>query len=112
MQTLLLWFLLFQPIQVEVTAYCGCTKCCGNSDGITASGHRIVAGDRFLAADVSVPFGTVYVVPGYNDGRPTKNLDRGGAITKGRIDLYFDSHREAILFGRQKLIIWRERYEK
>lgn len=32
----------WRTIQMRVTAYCWCKKCCGkHSDGITANGHRI-----------------------------------------------------------------------
>ncbi len=47
------------------------------------------------------PFGTRMYVPGYGWGVVE---DRGGAI-KGpdRIDLYFNSHKEALKWGRQKV---------
>jgi len=36
---------------MRVTAYCSCEICCGEySDGVTASGHVIQEGDRFVAA--------------------------------------------------------------
>src|SRR5262245_58460848 len=32
----------YRTIRMEVTAYCPCTKCCGeNAEGITASGHTV-----------------------------------------------------------------------
>jgi 3D (Asp-Asp-Asp) domain-containing protein len=100
--------LLFEPIQVEATAYCGCEVCCGDwADGVTASGHVIQEGDKFIACDKSIPFGTMFIIPGYNDGKPTPNLDRGGAITKGHIDLYFDTHQDALDWGRKTITIWR-----
>jgi 3D (Asp-Asp-Asp) domain-containing protein len=107
MQILLILFLLYQPINVEATAYCGCEVCCGKRTMVTASGYRISPGDRFLACEKSIPFGTIFIVPGYNSGKPTQNLDRGGAITKGHVDLYFDSHSDAINYGRHHIIIWR-----
>lgn len=57
-----------------------------------------------VAADTSYyPFGTRMYIPGYGWGVVE---DRGGAI-KGpdRIDLYFDSHNEALLWGRKTLQI-------
>lgn len=53
-----------------------------------------------IAADTRhYAFGTLMYVPGYGWGRVE---DRGGAI-KGprRIDLYFNSHRSALQWGRQ-----------
>lgn len=55
-----------------------------------------------IAADTRYyPFGTEMYVPGYGWGRVE---DRGGAI-KGpnRIDLYFDSHDEALQWGRRQV---------
>ena len=84
----------------RVTAYCPCRKCCGRyADGITASGHKIQPGDRFCATDPNLPFGTLLIVPGYNENRPVPVLDRGGAIKGERIDVFFDTHQEALEWG-------------
>ena len=58
--------------------------------------------DGTIAADTKYyPFGTRMYIPGYGWGVVQ---DRGGAI-KGpdRIDLYFDSHSDALHWGRRKL---------
>ena len=58
--------------------------------------------DGTIAADTNYyPFGTRMHIPGYGWGVVE---DRGSAI-KGpnRIDLYFDSHAEALQWGRRKL---------
>lgn len=58
--------------------------------------------DGTIAADTQYyPFGTRIHVPGYGWGVVA---DRGGAI-KGpdRLDLYFESHREALQWGRRRL---------
>ena len=55
-----------------------------------------------IAADTRhYPFGTRMYVPGYGWGRVE---DRGGTI-KGptRIDLFFDSHQDALYWGRRKV---------
>ena len=89
--------------RVRVTAYCPCSKCCGKwADGITASGHKIQSGDRFVAAPRSIPFGTVLDIPGYGK---VPVLDRGGSITEGRLDVFFDTHQEALNWGVQWLDI-------
>jgi 3D (Asp-Asp-Asp) domain-containing protein len=93
-------------IQMEVTAYCACTLCCGpNAQGITASGKLVsYNGGQFVAADTSVlPFGTKIVVPGYAGEEAVEVIDRGGAIKGNKLDLYFDSHDEALEWGRQTL---------
>jgi len=86
---------------MRVTAYCPCVKCCGRwADGITASGKPVTAnGGRFVAADRSLPFGTLVRVPGYADGEPVPVLDRGGAIRNDRLDVFFPSHDEALEWG-------------
>lgn len=79
----------------KVTAYCGCSACCGKSNGITASGTKATEG-RTIAADTSkYPFGTELVI----DGKTYVVEDRGGAISGNRIDVYFNSHSEALQWG-------------
>jgi 3D (Asp-Asp-Asp) domain-containing protein len=90
-----------------VTAYCPCTECCGpNARGITASGRPVSAnGGKFVAADRDLPFGTLLLIPGYNDGQPTEVLDRGGAIKGNRLDVYFPTHEEAKHWGVRRLVV-------
>lgn len=79
----------------KVTAYCGCSACCGKSNGITASGTKATEG-RTIAADTSkYPFGTELVI----DGKTYVVEDRGGAISGNRIDIYFNSHSDALQWG-------------
>ena len=81
----------------ELTAYCPCASCCGKTDRITASGTEATAG-RTVAADTSIlPFGTEI----YINGHKYTVEDRGGAIKGNRLDIYFDSHEEARMFGRR-----------
>lgn len=109
-------------VRMKVTAYCPCSKCCGRyADGITASGYKIRKGDKFVAADKRYPFGTQMYVPGYHriKGYPDncypqtmKVLDRGGAIKGNHIDVYFDTHQEALEWGVQYLDVTILCYEK
>ena len=88
-----------QYIEMEVTAtaYCPCIKCCGKSDGITATGTRATP-NRTLAVDPQIiPYGTKVII----DGQTYIAEDKGGAIKENRIDIYFESHNEALNFGRQ-----------
>lgn len=89
----------------ETTAYCACVKCCGKTDGITASGVKATAG-RTIAADTSLPFGAeVYI-----NGHKYTVEDRGGAIKgKKKIDIYFDSHAEAIEYGRKTIEVFMDK---
>jgi len=87
-------------VRMKVTGYCPCSKCCGEySDGITANGHEIQPGDTFVAADKRFSFGTEMVIEGYNNSRPVKVLDRGGAIKGNKLDAFFHTHQEALEWG-------------
>jgi 3D (Asp-Asp-Asp) domain-containing protein len=67
--------------------------------GITADGSKAKHGT--IAADTSIyPFGTKMYVPGYGWGEVH---DVGSAIKGNHIDVYIDSHRKAVKWGRQKL---------
>lgn len=81
-----------------LTAYCACVKCCGKSDGITATGVRAREGVTVAADTRKLPFGTKIYIDGVGE-RIVQ--DRGGAIKGNRIDVYFDTHQEALNFGRQ-----------
>ncbi|MBQ2917223.1 MAG: G5 domain-containing protein [Clostridia bacterium] len=78
----------------KVTAYCACIKCCGKTNGITASGTKATA-NRTVAAPSSFAFGTKIVM----NGQTYVVEDRGGAIQGNRIDLYMNSHSEALAWG-------------
>jgi len=84
---------------MQVTAYCPCSKCCGKwADGITASGHVIQPGDKFCAADHSIPFGTKINIPGYGF---VEVKDRGGSVYGNRLDVFFSTHEKALQWGVQ-----------
>lgn len=78
----------------KVTAYCSCSKCCGKQTGITASGTRATAG-RTIATSGQYSFGTKLLI----NGNVYTVEDRGGAIQGNRIDIYMNSHAEALAWG-------------
>lgn len=78
----------------KVTAYCSCAKCCGWSTGITASGAKATA-NHTIAAPSTFSFGTKVVI----NGQTYTVEDRGGAIQGNRIDIYMNSHSEALAWG-------------
>ena len=48
----------------KLTAYCACEKCCGKSDGITATGTKATA-NRTIAVDKTIiPYGTIVIING------------------------------------------------
>lgn len=89
----------YEIVVFECTAYCKGACCCGKwANGYTASGTVPQAG-RTIAAPPEYEFGAeieiegiVYIVE-----------DRGGDIKGNKIDIYFDTHAEALRFGRQSL---------
>jgi len=82
-------------VQFKVTGYCPCVKCCGKSDGITASGVRATA-NHTIAAPSKYPFGTRIALDGYGTFVVE---DRGGAIKDNRLDRFFNTHQEALNWG-------------
>lgn len=78
----------------KVTGYCACTKCCGKTNGITASGTKATAG-RTIAASSQFSFGTKLLI----NGTTYTVEDRGGAIKGNKIDVYFNTHAEALAWG-------------
>ncbi len=78
----------------KVTAYCACMQCCGKTNGITASGAKATA-NHTIAAPSTFAFGTKVVI----NGITYTVEDRGGAIQGNRIDIYMNSHAEALAWG-------------
>jgi 3D (Asp-Asp-Asp) domain-containing protein len=89
-----------QIIQMDATAY---SAECGGCDGMTAIGRR--AGHGIVAVDPRIiPLGTHLYILGYG---PAIAGDTGGAIIGHRIDLGFDSQRDALLFGRRAVTVYK-----
>lgn len=85
----------------RVTAYCSCEKCCGkwatiNGGGVTASGTKVKEGRTIAVYKNQIPFGTKVHIEGMGTYIAE---DTGSAIKENCIDIYFDSHEEALKFG-------------
>ena len=95
--------------EFTLTAYCPCMKCCGKTDGITATGTTAAEG-RTIAVDPRViPYGsavTLYFVDGTSHTYTAE--DCGGAIKGNRLDIYFDDHQAALQFGVQSAMVYVE----
>ena len=78
----------------KITAYCPCSKCCGKTNGRTASGTQATAG-RTVAASSKFAFGTKLNIGGHI----YTVEDRGGAINGNKIDIFVNSHAEALAWG-------------
>jgi len=93
--------LAFIEKEFKVTAYCPCKKCCGKfADGITASGHIIQKGDKFVATPEEFPFNAILNIPGYGVALV---LDRGKNIKENCLDVFFPTHEEAVQWGAKNL---------
>ena len=93
---------------MNTTAYCPCEKCCGKTDGITTSGAK--ASQWYtVAAGKEYNLGSIIYIPSLND-KPNGGWfvvqDRGGAISNDKLDIYFDSHLEALQYGRKTQECW------
>ena len=104
-------------LPMSATAYCLCKKCCGKAEthpayGYTASGYKITPGtnDKVIAVDTSIiPLGTKVYVEGLNGASSygyAVAADTGSAIKNMKIDLYMDSHQEALNWGFKKVNVY------
>lgn len=78
----------------KVTAYCPCIICCGKTNGITSSGSRAIQGVT-VAAPSKFAFGTKLNIGGHT----YTVQDRGGAIKGNKIDIFMNTHAQALAFG-------------
>lgn len=89
----------------NTSAYCSCSKCCGKTNGITASGAKATAWYT-VAAGRGYKIGTVIYIPALKNklnGGWFVVQDRGGAISNSKLDVYLGSHSAALQYGRKTL---------
>jgi 3D (Asp-Asp-Asp) domain-containing protein/uncharacterized protein YabE (DUF348 family) len=86
-------------LSMVATAYtAGCAGCSGTTATGRPAGHGVVAVDPRV-----IPLGTHMFIPGYG---PAIAGDTGGAIHGRRIDLGFNSNRQAFQFGRRSVTVY------
>lgn len=99
----------YKEIEVEATGYCSCPICCGPYDGSTTASGTTPTANHTIAASADYPFGTTVYIPYFSSG-PNGGLfvveDRGGAIQGNCIDVYYNTHAEALRFGRRMLTMY------
>jgi len=82
-----------------VTGYCSCDECCGEKEKKLTKTETVPKSGHTIAVDPQVlPFGTKVVI----DGKIYTAEDTGSVIKGQMIDIYFDTHEEAVIFGRQE----------
>lgn len=88
---------------MNATAYYPGPESCGKeADGYTATGKR--AGYGIVAVDRRViPLGTMLYIEGYG---VAEAADVGAAIKGNKIDLCYDTYREAKMFGRRNVKVY------
>lgn len=97
----LLGILHLHAREVTVTAYCGCTKCCGQWSGI----------NRTAAGTVPKAGRTIAATPEYKLGQRVRILGRTYIVEdrmsrrykSNRIDIYMNNHTDAVKFGVKKV---------
>ena len=84
--------------EFKITAYCPCSACCGDwADGLTYT-ETVATESRTIAVDPEViPLGSVVEI----NGAEYIAEDIGGAIKDNRIDVFFNSHSDALEWGVQ-----------
>jgi 3D (Asp-Asp-Asp) domain-containing protein len=91
------------PLRMHATAYEPGPRSCGRyASGYTATGVRATKG-VVAVDDRVIPMGSRLYIPGYGFAIAA---DRGRAIKGRRIDLCFDTYREAMLWGRRQVNVY------
>ena len=84
----------------RVTHYAPCVECCGKSDGISASGRKVIPYYSVAVDPTVIPLGTVFFLD-YGDGVLHKvRADDTGAAVKGfTVDLCVSDYDTAVQMG-------------
>lgn len=91
--------------EFQVTGYCSCSLCCGEKKEILTKTETVPKAAHTVAADPSVILlGTRIVI----DGVVYTVEDTGKAVKGNQLDIYFDTHEEAVLYGRKNKYVYLE----
>lgn len=96
--------------EFKITHYCPCSRCCGVGGGkITASGTRPTAGRTVGVNPRLIPYGTKLQI-GKTKGYVAE--DTGGGIGWYHLDVFCNSHQEALQKGVQHKKVYAITYKK
>ena len=91
--------------EFQVTGFCSCTICCGEKEERLTKSETVPRASHTVAADPSViPLGTRIVI----DDVVYTVEDTGKAVEGMRLDIFFDSHEEAVRYGRKEKYVYLE----
>lgn len=92
---------------VTVTHYDPCVKCCGKTDGITATGVPVTPYYTVAVDPEIIPLGSEVLVD-YGDGviHYYRAEDTGGGVKGKHLDLCVTDHTEALTLGVRQATVW------
>ena len=92
---------------VTVTHYDPCVKCCGKTDGITATGVPVTPYYTVAVDPEVIPLGSEVLVD-YGDGviHYYRAEDTGGGVKGKHLDLCVTDHTEALTLGVRQATVW------
>lgn len=90
--------------QFDLSFYCPCEKCVGKKKIIrTASGTKPKANYTIAVDTRIIPLGSILYIEGFGYFIAQ---DTGSAIKGNRIDIFVDSHQQALKLGRKKANVY------
>lgn len=85
----------------QATAYCPCKSCTWGS-GVTCTGVRPQANHTISVDTSKIPLGTKLLI----NGIVYTAEDRGGGVKGNHVDIFFNSHQEALRYGRKNVQVY------
>lgn len=90
--------------QFDLSFYCPCEKCVGKKKIVrTASGTKPKANYTIAVDTRIIPLGSILYIEGFGYFIAQ---DTGSAIKGNRIDIFVDSHKQALKLGRKKANVY------
>lgn len=90
--------------QFDLSFYCPCEKCVGKKKIVrTASGTKPKANYTIAVDTRIIPLGSILYIEGFGYFIAQ---DTGSAIKGNRIDIFVDSHQQALKLGRKKANVY------